>query len=148
MSRLSDTLMGFILALSEITWRNWSKVKVTVTYEIQCLWHLIIQIQNVLSCSSLIHAVRPLSVSCLCTILSPDKEWVNLFAFCCLQEEILSLRCTLRCLYPRWAPCHETEGEVWAEETFGAVVTHTCCIQVRKVIASTSKLSLINQSIK
>lgn len=58
---------------------------------------------------------------------------VNLFVYLCLQEEVLSLRRPLRCLHPRWPPCHETEGEVWAEETSGAVVAHARCVQVRKL---------------
>lgn len=37
---------------------------------------------------------------------------VNLFVYLYLQEEVLSLRRPLRCLHPRWPPCHETEGEV------------------------------------
>lgn len=42
----------------------------------------------------------------------------SVYLLCCmcvcfrLQEEVLPLLCTVCCLHPRRAPCHETEGEV------------------------------------
>lgn len=62
-----------------------------------------------------------------------NKVNVSLFAVVCLQEEVLSLLCTLCGLHPWWSPCHETEGEVRVEETSGAMVAHSRCIQVRKL---------------
>ncbi len=81
------------------------------------------------NCRALLEKVQTVT-STLASLKAGEviNSHVNLFAFLCSQEEVLSLLCTLRCLYPRGSPCHETEREVWVEETTGAMVAHTCCI--------------------